>query len=259
MTMHKRSLILGLLTSTALTFSAWAGPTGHHSFKSSGVNQLVWDISGNYELSPTVGDEVSVRFPITIVEDSQGKLTGAGNVTVSIDGDNVPGTYVLKGTITRSGGVTKVNASVKLSGKGVLQGQQSTYSLSAAYKLDIDPASRTITGTARGSAKASGLGSGPISENFTDPLPTGMDGGWSLDMNLVPNGTKLGGTSSIHLNNGRSLDLGVKGSYSPKNHKSTITLNGINTAKGTTLTVVGNDDALTTMTVKGKILGQVVQ
>jgi hypothetical protein len=260
MTMHKNSRILGLLASTALTFCSLAGPTGSHSFSFSGPNQTVWDISGPYTLSPTVGDEVEVTFPILITQDSQGKLTGGGDVSVIIDGENVPGTYSLKGTIARSGGVAKVNATVKLSGQGNLKGILSKYNLNATYKLDIDPASRTIIGTARGSAKATGIGSGPINDNFTQSLPANMNGGWQLNVNLSsPSATKLSGTSSIHLNNGRNLDLGLKGSYTSKTHKSSIALTGANTAKGTTLTVTGTDDALTTVTVKGKILGQNVQ
>jgi hypothetical protein len=243
----------------ALGSTVFAAPAGPYSFDFGPPGKPVWDISGTYTLSPLVGGSTSVEFPVTITQDSQGMLTGSGTGPVDIDGVAATGTYTIKGKITNSGGVAKINATVKLSGNGEIQGVQTTYSLSANYKLEIDPIAKTVVGSARGSAKASGIGSGPVTEDFSTVLPSNMAGDWKLQMNLVPTDNKLGGSSSVVLGNGRTLDLGVKGSYSAKNTKSTITLSGLDTFKGTTLKVMGTNDTLVNVTVKGKILGQVVQ
>jgi hypothetical protein len=257
--MSKNVSLLGLCAFVALGSTVFAGPSGPYSFDFGLPGKPLWDISGTYTLSPTVGGSASVVFPVTIAQDSQGTLTGSGSVAVEIDGVATTGTYSLKGKVTNSGGVARINATVKVSGSGLVQGLQTTYSLSANYKLEIDPISRTVIGSASGSAKASGIGSGPVAESVSAALPSTMSGGWKLQMNLVPTGTKLGGTSSVVLGNGRTLNLGVKGSYSSKNGKSAISLSGLGAAKGTTLKVAGNGDKLTPVTVTGKILGQAVQ
>lgn len=257
--MLKRTVFVGFCASMALGISAWAGPTGPFTFNFDGTTKPIWDISGTYILSPTVGGEVSISFPITIAEDASGKLTGSGTVPVVIDSDQVEGTYVLKGKISNSGGVALINATLKLSGTGTLQGFQSTYSVSASYHLEIDAATRTITGTGKGSAKASGLGQGPLYEQVSGSLPTGVDGSWALNMNLQTDVKAITGTSSVLLSNGRTLGLGVKGSYNAKNTKSNITLAGVDASKGASLKVMGTNDTLNVATVKGKLLGQVIK
>jgi rRNA maturation protein Nop10 len=258
--MSKNAPLFALCALMALSSTAFAGPTGSFSFDFGLPGKPVWDISGTYTLSPSVGGSTSVEFPITITQDSQGMLTGSGNTTVEIDGVPATGTYTVKGKVTNSGGVAKVNATVKLSGAGTIQGFDTTYSLSASYKLEIDPVSRTVVGSAKGSAKASGVGSGPVSEDISAPLPLDMVGSWKLLLtDLLTTGNKLTGTSSVVLGNNRTLSLGVKGSYSAKNTKSTISLSGIDASKGTTLKIMGTNDTLVNITVKGKILGQVVQ
>jgi hypothetical protein len=242
----------------ALGSTGFAGPSGLHSFDFGLPGKPVWDISGTYTLSPAVSESTSVVLPVTITQDSKGMLTGSGTATVAIDGIPSSGTYTVKGKVTNSGGVARINATVKLSGSGMVQGLETAYSLSANYALEIDPGTRTVYGSARGSAKAAGIGSGPVIEDFSTTLPSTMDGGWKLQMNLVPGGSKLGGNASVVLSNNRILDLGVKGNFSSKNGKSMISLSGLGDAKGTTLKVMGTNDALAPVTVKGKILGQVV-
>jgi len=258
--MSKNASLLGLCALIALGSNVLAAPSGPHSFDFGLPEKPIWDISGTYTLSPIVGGDISVVFPITIIQDSKGTLTGSGTTDVSIAGETPSsGNYTVKGKVTNSGGVARVSATVKVSGSGSVQGLQTTYSLSANYTLEIDSLSKTVFGSATGSAKASGIGSGPVTDDVAAALPSNMRGDWKLQMNLVPTGTKLGGTSSVVLGNGRTLDLGVKGSYSSKTGSSTISLSGLGTAKGTTLKAVGTGDALTPMTVTGKILGQVLQ
>jgi hypothetical protein len=258
--MSKNAPLFALCAFMALGSNVFAGPTGAYSFDFGLPGKPVWDISGTYLLSPQVGGQTGIDFPVTITQDSKGTLTGSGSVPVEIDGVAATGNYTVKGKITNSGGVAKINATVKLSGSGEVQGVQTTYSLSASYKLEIDPVSRTVVGSARGSASAKGVGSGPVTEDISAPLPANMVGSWKLLLtDLLTTGNKMTGTSSIVLGNNRTLNLGVKGNYSAKNTKSTITLSGIDTSQGTTLKVTGTNDTLVNVTVKGKILGQVVQ
>ncbi len=257
--MTKNASLMGLCAFMALVSTGFAGPSGDYSFDFGLPGKPVWDITGNYVLSPSVGGSSTVDIPLTITQDSQGMLTGSLNGPVEVDGiAATSGTCTVKGKVTNSGGVARINATVKLSGAGVIQGLQRTYSLSASYKLEID-ASGTVTGSASGSAKAAGIGSGPVTDDFSATLPV-TDGGWKLQMHLDPTGNKLGGTSSVLLASGRTLNLGVKGTYSSKNGNSVISLSGLDaSSKGTTLKVMGTGNLLTGLTVKGKILGQVVQ
>ena len=126
-----------------------------------------------------VSEDTSVVFHVTIIQDAQGMVTGSGDTAVEIDGAPSTGYYSVKGKVTNSGGVAKINATVKLSGSGTVQGLDTTYSLSASYKLEIDPITGTVFGSARGSAKAAGVGSGPINDDIEAPLPLGH--GWKLD------------------------------------------------------------------------------
>ena len=258
--MSKITSLLGFCALMALGSTSFAGPTGDYTFSFGLPAKPVWDITGTYTLSPDVNEDTSVVFDVTIIQDAQGMVTGSGDTTVEIDGAPSTGHYTVKGKVTNSGGVAKINATVKLSGSGTVQGLDTTYSLSASYKLEIDPITGTVFGSARGSAKAAGVGSGPINDQIEALLPPDMDGSWTLLMDLVPTGNKLGGTSSVKLTgSNRTFNLGVKGTYSEKNGKSSISLTGSEASKGTSLKVMGTGDALTPLTVKGKILGQVVQ
>jgi hypothetical protein len=258
--MPKNASLLSFCAVMALVSTGFAAPDGDYSFGFGLPAKPVWDISGTYTLSPVVGGDTSVVFDVTITQNGQGMVTGSGITTVMINGFPADGNYTVKGKVTNSGGVAKINAAVKLSGSGEVQGVQTTYSLSANYALEIDPATKKAIGSARGSAKAAGVGSGPVTEDIVAPLPSGMDGSWKLNMNLDDTANKLGGTSSVVLAGGkRTLNLGVKGTYSAKTGNSNISLTGVDSSKGTTLKVMGTGDALTPLTVKGKILGQVVQ
>jgi len=257
--MTKNASLLGLCAFMALVSTGFAGPSGDYPFNFGLPGKPVWDITGNYVLSPSVGGSTTVEIPVTITQDSQGMLTGSLYSAVKINGTAATtGTCTLKGKVTNSGGVARINATIKLSGSGLIQGLQTTYSLSASYKLEINP-SGTVVGSATGSAKATGIGSGPVTDDIAAALPT-TEASWTLQMHLEPAGNKLGGTSSVSLASGRTLNLGVKGTYSSKNGNSVISLSGSDaSSKGTTLKVMGTGDALTGLTVKGKILGQVVQ
>jgi hypothetical protein len=255
----RKTAVLALLgIALTLNNSGWAIPSGHFSW-AFGTESPLWDLSGTYQLSPTVAGDVSVDFAVTVTQDATGKVVGSGTTPVLIDGESVSGNYTVSGKVTTSGTLVLLTATVKLSGSGMLHGEQRPYSLTASYKLAVDPSTRQVTGSGKGSAKAKGLGGGPVIELVDAQLPQGMTGAWQLGADLTATGKKLAGTGVVTLSNNRALNVTAKGSYAPANGKSSISLAGSGTSKGSSLTVAGTGDNLQLISAKGKVLGQTVK
>src|SRR5712675_2521148 len=99
---HKSFLSFALLAGFSSTALA-APPSGIYTYQFDTSNFALWDVSGTYHLSPEISGDIPVEFDVTVVQDSKGKLYGAGQTSVDIDGETVVGTYVLKGKVATSG------------------------------------------------------------------------------------------------------------------------------------------------------------
>ncbi|MBI3853805.1 MAG: hypothetical protein HY298_26570 [Verrucomicrobia bacterium] len=240
-----------------------AGPSGMYSYPTFTTPKL-WDIAGPYHVRQDIdtggSGSIDLEFDINIAQDAKGKLSGTGSTTVTIGTDMVTGTYTVKGSVKTLNGVGVVSATVSVRGTGTIEGAPRSYSASIKYALVIDASTKMLVGHAKGKASASGLGSAPIDEDIAFPVPAGMDGSWTLALDIMPTGTKLDGTASITLSNGRMLPFDLNGSYSGTTDMSKIklkgTVNGADDATGSKLGLLTGGSAAVLDAVAGKVLGQ---
>jgi hypothetical protein len=224
----------------------------------------VWDVSGEYPVSVTVGDEMNVSFGIAVQQDARGKLSGGGTTTVDIDGEMVQGDYTVAGKVSSThdgvdssvSSVTRAIVTVRVSGSGVIGGVTRRFSMLVTYKLQIDPATLTAFGTGKGHASATGLGTGRINEAASVALPPGMNGVGDLEADLVLTGNKFSGTATLTLSNGRTVEFNVAGSYAPKTDKTKLKMTGTGASKGTNFRWTGEGEQMASGVLAGKILGQ---
>jgi hypothetical protein len=226
--------------------------------------------------SPTFAGSTSSPTNLTTPTWAWGSGGGAGNgtyrikldntdlttgaTTVTVDAELVPGTFTVKGSVKKVNGVTVVLPSVNVSGTGYLQGANRSDSANLKYALRIDTANKLLMGHGNGKASASGLGTATIDEDILYPLPSGMDGIWTLSLDVQTTGTKLAGTAPIQLSNGRMPPFDLNGSYSATTDMSKIklkgTVNGADDATGSKLGLLTSGSAAVLDAVAGKALGQ---
>lgn len=98
-----------------------------------------------------------------------------------------------------------------------------------------------------------------FSQPVTLDVPRTTDGGWMLELDIIPAGNKLSGTGSIHCSNGKVFELGLTGSYSPNSQKAKVLLKGTGATKGANLllTVAGPEVGILRMS--GRVGGQSVK
>ena len=87
-------------------------------------------------------------------------------------------------------------------------------------------------------------------------LPAGMNGDWTLDTDIGSAGTKLTGTGTITLSNGRELGYQITGSYNSKSQSSKLKLVGEGDAVGTSLSLTTQGAGMDLTALKAKVLGQ---
>jgi hypothetical protein len=222
-----------------------------------GTEAPIWDVTGNYTLSPTVGEEepVSIVFDVYVFQESKGPIYGDGSTIIYLDGVQTEGSYQVKGKLKTENAYGNLKANVKASGVGYLEGDTRSYSLSAKYDLTLDPMNLAIYGQGKGKAKAKGLGSAKLDDDFYEFLPFGMDGDWSLTVDVSPDGKKWTGWALLELTNGREIQYDAKGETSKKGITK-IKLKGLGEAKNSKLKLTMEGESL--LMVEGKVLGQKV-
>jgi hypothetical protein len=238
-------------------------PTGGFVYPGLGAGtQAIWDVSGTYQAGGEIGDydPVELTFPMTIVQDGKGKITGAGSTDqVNLGGTLMSGSYTAKGSVKASGNNLIVTLKVSLTGTGLIEGQTRSYKISINYDLQVDRTAKHLVGSGTGSASASGLGKGPVTAQVDAEIPGGMNGTWAMTLMQEATGTKLGGTAHILLSNGRTLPFTSKGKYTAATQISALKLAGTGTASGAKLDFVATGDTMTLTSFSGSVLGNAVQ
>ena len=252
-----------LFTTVSLTLRA-ESISGSYSNDCTVIAKL-WDLSGNYFENNGMETEA-----ITLNMDAAGNVTGTGHfdLTDSYDGIHLDGNFNVIGKVSSAGSVTRVKLTLNLtSGSGDVQGYYVTFQATLKENFEIDSDNRMLIGNSSGKLKLTVPDFGksktvpvPSSPANID-LPPEVDGAWGLFVNMAPNGAKYGGTSSLQLSNGKTLNLAVSGSYSAKTDLSKISLKSSDSTRPATLSVVGRciGDELSILSLKGKALGQNIQ
>lgn len=211
----------------------------------------IWDASGSYFESAAGGD-----MSFTLSQDSKGKITGYGNLSIS--GSSI--SLDIKGTFKARNNVVRVKFSMK--GKGYYQGVKVTLSASVSGELNEDTG--CIGGTIKIKACARGMCASD-STSYYECLGAGMNGETDLDFYADPvdvKGKKLEGHGTVTLSNGDTYDFHVKGTYNSKKLESKFTLKGSDeSSKGCTFKLIIDEGIPGTppSSINGKMLGQKVK
>src|SRR5262245_19911981 len=227
-----RVIFLSVLLS-ALNVCLAQTDSATYTFSFDNTTAPVYDLSGPYTFTLPVDGAgnlvLGLSFGAGISQDQNGKLTGSGVTLLYIGTESVAASYDLKGKISRSGGVTRVNFSVKLNGDDIIAGKSTKFSASISYQTQVDPETLTLVGRARGNLNIQGSGSSRIrDDDVSVALPPGVDGSWTLQLNFLPL-KQFAGIATIVVSNytspdnpageptERVLTASLTGSYSEQN------------------------------------------
>jgi hypothetical protein len=277
-TSTKRRLLFAVLLLSAIPvcFSQQA-PSGEVDFSFSSSNApAVYDLTGLSTLSQDIqgvgGTTVPLSIGVSLIQNPRGVIKGSGVTLVTLGSGTTASTfagfYNANGRITSlADGTRRLNLNVHAHNTDIVAGVRSSFNVSVHYVLDVTPAG--FSGSARGSAQFSGLGGGRIDSGVEAPLPigfdgnpTGMDGSWSVQMNIVPLG-KLSGTGTVTVLNSvvGPLQMRISGRFDQTTGLSIVNLNGIKGAQGNNLHMeffMDTNNVPTLSSMHGRIMGQQV-
>jgi hypothetical protein len=240
----------------AVVLAAWttAGmaqvPTGQFSYAF--TNTALWDLSGIYTNNTVTNDVVIATFE----QEASGVLTGARTETYVSGADHAEGTGSITGRVRTKSGVVGATDSSKGEISGVSGGVSYIGNFTTKGTATLAPSTLTIFTS--GTIRVCVVGGKCVTDTqgYSLPLPEGMTGDWTLDLDVVPTGNKLGGTGTLTLSNGRVFMYQIIGSYNSKSQSSKLRLVGEGDATGTSLSLTTQGTAMDLTALKGKVLGQ---
>lgn len=266
MNLTRHFLALNCILLTLLAANAKAGKlNGNYSIHAGELISL-WDVSGNYSNSFSVG-----AFTYTLSEDLSGQIVGVGTFYLGEDYLGVPtGLY---GVVTNTGSISGISTNptvdlgLAVTGTGEALGiTVFNFTEVLNLQLSINGISGTMNGSGTDIFTQVPIFSGrdEIIRSASQPvtgvqiqLPGNATGDWQLGLNVAPQkNNKYSGTATITTPNGNHQNMNVAGSYSLPNGVSTLNLTG----KGgnLTLTLAASGNQSTVKTMKGKLFGQSV-
>ena len=250
------SLATGWCVSTPNSVASPSAPSGPVSFLFTRYTAPVYDLTGSYQFDLQAagagGAPVTLSLGFAVQQDATGRLRGSGTTNVQVGDAVSSAAYSVNGKISGGGGkATRVTLSVRWAGQA--SGSNAPFTITVQYNLEIGQGG--LSGTARGRAKFGKAGSEKISASLAGvPLLSGADGSWTLTMNLA----SAGGTGTIVLPNGRSLQASLASSFSAHTGISRIKLAGTGGDRGNSLTLSMLPATTALDSVSGKLLGQTV-
>jgi len=248
---HMKYVLVLLFAFCAVSATAQVLPTGTFSYLF--TNTPLWDVTGTYALSGS-SNGVTVNATFVITNSATGAITGTQTETLN-DGTI---TLHVDDTVTGKIGVRAGIAGAKLKSSGPVTGTltgtakgKSTASV-VESNLTVEVAFSEALKLHAGSVKASRKFAAVVSTS----LPGGMDGDWTLDTDITTNGTKLAGTGTLTLSNGRAFNYLITGSYNTGTEVAKLKLAGQGAALKTSLSLTTEGTNMVLTTLKGKVLGQ---
>ncbi|HLX70151.1 MAG TPA: hypothetical protein VKV04_11050 [Verrucomicrobiae bacterium] len=231
----------------------------------------IWDLTGDYSVSATVTLKNGITVPLTVdfhlVQDAVGNLSGVpGDFRImDLNGNAFAVSYRVTGKVTGSGGAARTRFTVRFTGNGQVGSLQTT-KISAVLVVNASPNPEDgqlepITTTKFSAHFTGGLESinGTLPD-FAPALPLGVDGTWTLNMQLL-GGRSLDGSATITTDAGQIISFTVTG---PLNSSGAVArlrgsraLIGGATMSGAGASVtIFSDVAFDDFTVNGKVMGQ---
>lgn len=230
----------------------------------------VWDISGNYQMVFDYSYNESCSMDFTITQSTSGLLGGSGSYSYGYDDYDealyIDGELAIKGSAKTSGGTTRLQMNMNITGSGYIEVDYYNADLLFAESINFDfildtNNNQLMTKGAKAKAKFllvdfnKHINGQQVFWGTQIPLAASASSGWVLNLNLTPNSNKYTGTATALTQSGQSINYTVGGSYSTKADTSTLTLNG-GSSGNLSLTVATSGSELTILSVKGKLLGQ---
>ena len=213
------------------------------------TNLPLWDVTGTYAVSGTTNG-VTDNATFVITNAASGKITGTqaeiindGSVVVDVS-STVSGKISIKaGAVVsslRSKGTFTGTVSGKASGKSTETIDASTTGIVANVSERLSSHGKSVK----------------FSATTTAPLPAGMTGDWTLVTDITASGTKLSGTGTVTLSNGRALPYQITGNFSTRTEDAKLRLKGQGDALGSSIAMTTSGTNMDLTVLKGKILGQ---
>jgi hypothetical protein len=257
---HRCQRVPVLLLASLSFCQAQPEPPTAVDFLFAGSAAPVYDLTGSYRFDQQVqladGLVATLSLSLSVRQDAAGRLQGTGSTTVLIGDNAYPASYVVSGRVSGGSEVTRAVLAARLRTQDDGAGVNPSGAVSIQYNLLVSP--QGLNGTARGTAKFAGLGTGRISSRLAGvPLPPGVDGSWSVQMNIVRQG-RLHGTGSILLSNGRTLQASLTGSSALASGLDRVNLSGASGDRGNKLNLSFFAQTRSLQKLSGKILGQTV-
>ena len=266
-----KHVIVSVLALAGLTAVAQV-PSGtvHYEFSTnSGVP--LWNFTGSY-LAPYY---LNTNDTLQLQQDGRGRIFGTYQTAHQMGGQTIFYVVGAQGSVRSAGS----NITVRLA-SAIFMAESSVSPLDeiGVRRQDrllfaFEPASRSLTGTDRvtntrqhvvidpsffSSSHTRNLGSFSYTQAATLVVPEQSDGSWTLNLKLVPTGTKLSGTGSILFSNGETFEFQVTGSYSSTKQTSKILLLGSGAAKGARLVLTRLEPEGHIVAMRGSVGGQKV-
>lgn len=254
------------LSVCVLSLRFCAAQTSPVTFAFTNAELPLYDFSGTLQIADVLqgtagGLTVPISFEIPITEDGRGTLRGSdvpfvtSPLLLMVGSEPIAAHYKVLGRVAGGVNAPRIKMVIRLFGEDVIAGVLTKFNIVITYDLSV--VEGALQGKSRGSAKFSKLSTAIIrNTEVSIPLPAGMDGSWSLQMDFVPL-KRLAGTGTITLSNGRTLLMRLSGSSALG--RFVVRLTGFNESLGSRLNVIFFEDTATPEVVLGRILGQTIR
>ena len=243
----KQFLLLFLVGATSALAQA---PSG--TFTYSFPDLPLWDLSGQYTNTAIANDVIVTELQQT----ASGRITGLRTEAYTNGADQGVGAAYIAGNIV----ATKTTISGRLHWSGTYSGTSHGLAFVtrtvARETLTIVPATFTVTDSYRERQCVVGGRCATTTNSLVLPLPSAMDGQWSLEVKAIGVVNALAGTATVTLSNGRTLNYQVRGRYAPRSQNGVLVLAGRNDAAGSFLVLATHGTGLTLSKLHGRVLGQ---
>ena len=252
------SLATAWCASTQSTPISQSVPSGPVSFSFTSPAVPVYDLTGSYQFDHQVlaagGTPMNLSLGFSVQQDAAGLLRSSGVTNVQIGTNLVAAQYTVTGGVSGGGGkATRAKLSILWLVQDPAVAANGPLNISVQYNLEVSQG--LLNGTARGQAKFGKAGSKSINSSVSAvPLPAGADGSWRVTMNVQT----PGGSGSIVLPNGRSLQTSLAGSFSARSGLGLMKLAGVGADRGSALSIGYFPATNAVDSLSGKVLGQTV-
>jgi len=222
MTRCVRAVMLVLVAGLVLADLALAGPPSGDYRVDFVDPALLWDISGSYGV--VLGKDPFERLLLSLDLEvgPSGTITGSGSYDLDKSdwGTHLRagGAVTVAGRLFSGRGGVRALLRLSLKGEGRTNGEEVHSCSWLVVVVGLDPDRRELVGTCRGAFGFSKPGERRrcyriLPQEFVAALPDGAEGSWSLQLRDVqasaPDSSRLSGTASIRLFNGREFPLDV--------------------------------------------------